>query len=300
MNGARLRRRATLAMVLALLAVVVPDAGRRVPDAVLVKVEVASGLDTEPGVVWVLALGSDARPDDRLLRSRTDAIQLVGFNARTGDATVIGIPRDSYVDIPGYGSAKINDALTLGGPQVTADAVTKLMGVAPDYVFVTGFVGFKRMVQQLGGGTLTVHSPRAFTTMAGGIRAGVNRLSGGESLALVRERYDLPDGDFDRSLNQARFLVDGLRAARIAAKEHGQLERLLSAFLQHTDIDVGPVELYRLAQAVLAVDPAKVSVCIVRGSVGYAGAASVVFPDVAYARSLVNRAGADARLEGGC
>jgi LCP family protein required for cell wall assembly len=300
MSGRRLRRRATLAVVLTLLAVLVPDAGRRVPDAVLVKVDGASGLDTEPGVVWVLALGSDARPGERLLRSRSDAIQLVGFNARTGDATVIGIPRDSYVDIPGYGSAKINDALSYGGPQVSADAVAQLVGVAPDYVFVTGFEGFKRMVEQLGGGALPVRSPRAFTTLQGSIRAGVNRLGGGQSLALVRERYDLPNGDFDRSLNQARFLVDGLRAARTAAQDHGQLERLLAAFLEHTDIDVGPVELYRLAQAVLAVDPAKVSVCVVRGSIGYAGAASVVFPDVEYARSLVSRAGADARLEGGC
>jgi LCP family protein required for cell wall assembly len=239
MSGVRLRRRATLAVVLALLAVLVPDASRRVPDAVLVKVDGASGLDTEPGVVWVLALGSDARPGERLLRSRSDAIQLVGFNARTGDATVIGIPRDSYVDIPAYGSAKINDALSYGGPQVSADAVAQLVGVAPDYVFVTGFEGFKRMVEQLGGGALPVRSPRAFTTLQGGIRAGVNRLTGGESLALVRERYDLPDGDFDRSLNQARFLVDGLRAARIAAQDHGQLERLLAAFLEHTDIDVG-------------------------------------------------------------
>jgi LCP family protein required for cell wall assembly len=300
MSGARLRQSATLVVVLALLAVLVPDAGRRVPDAVLVKVERASGLDTEPGVVWVLALGSDARPGERLLRSRSDAIQLVGFNARTGDATILGIPRDSYVDIPGYGSDKINNAMVIGGPQVSADAVAKLVGVAPDYVFATGFEGFKRMVQTMGGGALPVHSPRAFTTLAGRVRAGVNRLNGPESLALVRERYDLPDGDFDRSQNQARFLVDGLRAARVATRRHGQLERLLAAFLQHTDIDVGPVELYRLAHAVLAVDPAKVSVCVVRGSVGFAGAASVVFPDVAYARSLVSRAGADARLEGGC
>jgi LCP family protein required for cell wall assembly len=300
MSGVRLRRRATLAVVLALLAVLVPDAGRRLPDAVLVKVDGASGLDTEPGVVWVLALGSDARPGERLLRSRSDAIQLMGFNARTGDATVIGIPRDSYVDIPGYGSAKINDALSYGGPQASADAVAQLAGVAPDYVFVTGFEGFKRMVEQLGGGALPVRSPREFTALGRRIRAGVNRLSGGDSLAFVRERYDLPDGDFDRSLNQARFLVDGLRAARVAAQDHGQLERLLAAFLEHTDIDVGPVELYRLAQAVLAVDPAKVTVCVVRGSIGYAGAVSVVFPDVEYARSLVKRAGADARLEGGC
>jgi hypothetical protein len=60
------------------------------------------------------------------------------------------------------------------------------------------------------------------------------------------------------------------------------------------------VALYRLAHAVIEVKPSAVTACLLRGSVGMAGSASVVFPDVAYARSLAARARADARLEGGC
>jgi hypothetical protein len=51
---------------------------------------------------------------------------------------------------------------------------------------------------------------------------------------------------------------------------------------------------------VIEVKPSAVTACLLRGSVGMAGSASVVFPDVAYARSLAARARADARLEGGC
>jgi LCP family protein required for cell wall assembly len=293
-----MRRGAALAVVLTLLAVVVPDAGRRPADAALVKVEGAFGLDTDPGVVWILALGSDARVGEPVLRSRSDAIQLVGFNPRTGHATIIGIPRDSYVDIPGHGRDKINGAMVLGGPQLTAETVARLVGITPDYVFATGFVGFQRMVHLLGG--VTVRSRHAYTDPLVRIRRGANRLNGVESLVFVRQRYALPDGDFDRSLNQGRFLTGGLRTVRGLAARHGQLERILAAFLLHTDIDVGPVELYRLAHAVLQVHPSSVTACVVRGSIGMAGSASVVYPDIAYARSLASRAGADARLEGGC
>ena len=55
-------------------------------------------------------------PGESITRSRADAIQLTGINLSTGDATMIGVPRDSWVDIPGHGSEKINAALYFGGP----------------------------------------------------------------------------------------------------------------------------------------------------------------------------------------
>jgi LCP family protein required for cell wall assembly len=287
-----------LILVLALLAVVVPDAGRHPTSAALVEVEGASGLDTEPGVVWILALGSDARVDQPVLRSRSDAIQLVGLNARTGDATVIGIPRDSYAYIPGHGTDKINAAMEYGGPQLAARTVARLTRITPDFVFATSFVGFKRMIRAIGG--VTVRSRYQFSTPKVRIRRGVNRLDPLGSLTFVRERYALPNGDFDRSRNQSRFLIDTLGTMRLLADRHGGVEQALAAFLRHTDVDVGPVALYRLAHAVIEVKPSAVTACLLRGSVGMAGSASVVFPDVAYARSLAARARADARLEGGC
>ena len=294
----RLRRWVTLSISLAVLVVVVPDSGRQQFRASLVAVEGASGLDTGDGVVWILALGSDARPGEPVLRSRADAIQLVGVNARTSDSTVIGIPRDSYVDIPGHGRDKINASLVYGGPELAARAVAGLVGIEPDYVFTTSFAGFQRMVFVLGG--VNVYSPDSYVEPLASIRRGFNDLNGVESLVFVRERYALPDGDFDRSRNQGRFLTDGLRALRQRADEPGALERLVYSFTQHTDIDVGPVELYRLARAVLAVDPRRTSRCVLDGSIGMAGSESVVFPDRQQARSLGRRAGRDAKLEGGC
>jgi len=80
----------------------------------------------------------------------------------------------------------------------------------------------------------------------------------------------------------------------------GQLERLLVSFLANTYVDLPPDELYRLARAVLGIDPSKVTSCVVGGSTGTVGGASVVFANITQARSIVDRSRDDATLEGGC
>ncbi len=78
------RRVLVLGLVLAIAALVMPNASVRVPDASLVKVQTAQAVDHPRSVVWILCLGSDARPGQRLTGTRADAIQLVGLNLDTG------------------------------------------------------------------------------------------------------------------------------------------------------------------------------------------------------------------------
>jgi LCP family protein required for cell wall assembly len=252
-------------------------------------------------VVWVLLLGSDARKGQTVLRSRADAIQLVGLNTRTGAATAIGIPRDSYVNIPGYGRNKINASMLYGGPQLMARAVGDMVGIRPDYVFTTSFWGFARMVDAIGG--VTVSSKYAFSDplRPRGYRVGKNNLNGIQALVFSRTRKAFPGGDFDRSANQQRTLVGILNQVRRNSDKAGYMERGVMAALNNLDTpNVGPVELYRLAQAAARVNPNKFRTCVVRGGTGYVGAASVVFADIGQARSIANRARRDATLEGSC
>lgn len=295
---ARLRRWPLLTVLLFGTALALPDASPSPIAASLVKVETASALDSDPGVTWILALGSDARPGEPVLGSRADSIHLVGINADTGAATIIGIPRDSYVDIPGYGRDKINAAMAYGGPQLEARAVADMVGITPDYVFTTSFWGFSRMVWSIGG--VDVHSDHAFSYPLATIRRGVNHVDGVEALVFVRERKTLPNGDFDRSRNQGQFLIDGLRRIATVATQPGGLEKALWTFTKHTDTDIGPVELYRLARGVLELDPRLVDNCVISGRTALAGGASVVLPDLAQAHSYASQARRDATLESGC
>ena len=155
---ARALRLVALGLVLAVAAVVVPDSAVKSTEIHLVKVHRAEGVDLSPDVVWILAVGSDARPGQDMTRSRGDALQLVGMNTRTGAATAIGIPRDSWVNVPGHGFDKINAALYFGGPDLLGRAVGNLVGIRPDYVFVSRFPFFIEMVKEIGG--IEVSNPR--------------------------------------------------------------------------------------------------------------------------------------------
>lgn len=290
----RLGRALLVGLALALLAIVIPEATPAPTEVALVKVKRAQGVDLSPDVVWILAVGSDARPGELMTRTRGDAIQLVGMNTRTGAATAIGVPRDSWVSIPGYGQERINAALAFGGPELMAGAITGLTGIEPDYVLVTRFPFFENMVDDIGG--ITVTNPREFYDpylKDNGFRAGRIHLNGYDAMAFSRIRKGLSDGDFGRSANQQRTLR-GIQA-KVAARadEPGFLERGVLSVLRHTATDASPAELFRLAQAVAQVDPKRITTCVVPGSLGMAGAASVVFPDVATAR----RWGADARRD---
>lgn len=294
------RRVVVLAVVLAIAALVMPPATERHTDASLVKVQTAQAVDHSRNVVWVLCLGSDARPGQRLTGTRADAIQLVGLNLKTGAGTMIGIPRDSYVDIRGHGRNKINASMFFGGPQLMADSVGRLVGVRPDYVFTTGFLGFRGMVRAIGG--VTVHSKFSFSDpiRPQGYHRGVNKLNPFQALIFGRVRHPLPRGDFDRSANQQELLRSILRKVRAHEQQPGFMERGVLASVKNMNTDLAPSELYRLAQAVTAIKPGKLKGCVVQGPTGNAGGASVVFASVAQARRLGNDARKDGTLNHGC
>jgi LCP family protein required for cell wall assembly len=294
----RMSRLVTLGVVLAVVAVLVPDAAPRSEQVALVKVDRAAGLDVDPDVIWILAVGSDARPGEQMTRTRGDALQLVGMNTRTGAATTIGIPRDSWVPIPGYGSNRVNAALFFGGPQLLGRTVGNLVGVQPDYVFVTRFPFFEDMVDDIGG--IDVTNPRPFSDsnlLPEGFPRGRVHLNGYRAMAFARIRKALPGGDFDRSANQQRVLRGIHAAVRARAGRPGFVERGVLTVMQHLHTDLPPAELYRLAQAVAQVEPGRISGCVLPGGIGDIGGASVVLPDTAVARRYGDLARRDATIE---
>jgi LCP family protein required for cell wall assembly len=201
----RVLRGVALAGVLAVTALVVPQSSVQPTDVSLVKIRHAQGVSVGDDVVWILAVGSDARPGQDMTRSRGDALQLVGINTRTGSATAIGVPRDSWVSIPGHGREKINSALYFAGPRGMAGAMRNLVGIEPDYVMVTRFPFFEDMVDDIGG--ITVTNPRRFYDpylKKEGFAKGRIHLDGYNAMAFSRIRKGLAGGDFDRSANQQR------------------------------------------------------------------------------------------------
>lgn len=297
-RGWTLVRTPLLALVLALVVLTVPEAEVAPTKVNLVKVERAQGVDLSPDVIWILAIGSDARPWENMTRTRADALQLVGIHTDSGAATTIGMARDSYVDIPGHGRDRINAAMVRGGPQLQARAVAGLIGIEPDYVMVTRFEGFEGMVREIG--NITINNPYPFADpnlKREGFKGGRISLGWYDAMAYSRIRKGLTNGDFGRSANQQR-VMRGIHA-KIAEKrnEPGFIEGGVAAVLKHTSTDASPAELYRIGQAVARVKSRKITNCVIQGGLGQAGAASVVFPDTAAARRYGNDARNDATIK---
>ncbi len=287
----------TVGLVLAVAALVVPDSAVKSTDMVLVKADRVSRVDVSPDTVWILAVGSDARPGEDMTHVRGDALQLIGMNTRTHAATSIGIPRDSWVDIPGHGFDKINASLYFGGPKLLGRTVGNLVGVQPDYVFITRFEFFSKMIKSIGG--VWVNNPVAFDDVnlkKEGFKKGRIHLGPYDALVFSRIRHNLLRGDFDRSANQQRVLRGIQRKVHDNASRPGFVSRGVLSAIQHLHTDLPPSELFRLAQAMSQVDPAKVTTCVVQGGIGDKGGASVVLPFVDQARRFGDDARKDATI----
>jgi LCP family protein required for cell wall assembly len=293
------KRIVTLAVVLGIAALVIPDSAVKPTEMELVKLQRASGVDADNNdLVWILAVGSDARPGEDMTHTRGDALQLIGMNLKTGAASAIGVPRDSWVPIPGYGSNKINASLYFGGPQLLGQTVGNLVGIQPDYVFVTRFKYFQALIGSIGG--VDVKNPVAFSDSAlkpEGFRKGRIHLGPYDAMVFSRIRHNRIRGDFDRSANQQR-VIRGIQAkVRARAHEAGFLEQGVLNVMQYLHTDLSPAELFKLAQAVAQVDPSKITTCVVQGGIGSIGGASVVLPYVDQAREMGDMARDDATLE---
>ena len=161
--------------------------------------------------IVILAIGSGARPGEDPLHSLSDSIHLIFLNPDQHAGTIVGIPRDSWVDIPGHSSNKINSALAAGGPDLMVQTIEARFGVHIDYWAITTFWGFKSMLDKIGG--LTVNVPfRMYDPSYSGadLQAGVQRLDGAQALAMARDRHSLLSGDFGRQENGGRLILAAL------------------------------------------------------------------------------------------
>lgn len=300
----RFLRTARRVALLAALALAVPAAVQVPASISLTTVQTARAVDFSDGVLWILVLGSDARPGQDVMTGRTDAIQLVGLNWRRDIAVSIGIPRDSWVelDLPDVSEGRINEALSESrSPDLVAEVVGRLVGITPDLVLVTGFEGFESMVGEIG--TVVVDSPVAFPDNEHDlvVRRGPNRFDAGQALSYARIREGLDGGDLDRAANHQRLMLAVLAALRRQEDDEGFMEAATLAALGGLETDLGPIDLYRLAQAVTSINPARTTSCIIGGTpFTTAGGAQVLRPDTAQARALGDDARDDARLQGGC
>ncbi|WP_249029410.1 LCP family protein [Tannockella kyphosi] len=139
--------------------------------------------------------------------SRSDVNLILTVNPTTKEILMTSIPRDMYVDVS-Y-STSLKDKLTHAGNygiNTSVETIENFLDIDINYYLKVNFTSLIDIVDALGG--VNVYSQYSFTTLTGGyyISSGYNQLEGYEALCFVRERYSLPNGDYDRGINQTELL----------------------------------------------------------------------------------------------
>jgi len=151
---------------------------------------------------YVLVVGSDTRVAGQ--NARSDTIMLCRMDPQQKRVSILSIPRDTRVEIPGHGMQKINAAMAYDGPSGAVTAVSSFVGVPIAHYVELDFDGFKSIVDSLGGVTLDVPVPAYYQGVS--VPAGKQTLNGIQALTFVRDRHTYGLGDFQRAANQRTFL----------------------------------------------------------------------------------------------
>ncbi len=170
--------------------------------------------------VTILLLGIDRRPGQAFI-SRTDTMMLASINTRDNSVSLLSIPRDLYVVIPGYGRDRINTAFVYGsgvdnpagGAALAMQTVEYNLGVPVDHYFMVDFNAFIKTIDALGGIDLTVPydiNDPTYPSMDYGfdplyIPAGYQHFDGATALKYARTRHQ--DNDFYRAQRQQQVIL---------------------------------------------------------------------------------------------
>ncbi|WP_336054734.1 LCP family protein [Streptomyces sp. CA2R101] len=201
------------------------------------------------GTNWLL-IGSDSRgaltPQQRRelhvgnneVRN-TDTIMVLHY----GDhgPSLVSLPRDSYVPIPGHGNRKINEAYADGGPQLLTRTVEQATGLRMEHYAEVNFLGFVQVVDALDGVRLCLDKPLRDEKSGADFAAGCRRMNGAQALAYVRARYTDPDGDLGRVKRQQQLLgaVADEMASPDVLLDPSRLQRVLHTSLAALTVDRG-------------------------------------------------------------
>jgi LCP family protein required for cell wall assembly len=169
--------------------------------------------------VTILVLGLDYRDwSDGNGLARTDTMILLTLDPEKGAAGMLSIPRDLWVNIPGYGYGKINTAFQTGevnrhpsgGPGLAVETVEQLLGIDIQFYAQIDFNTFVTMVDEIGGVKLEVPEEIEVDPLGEAppktLQPGIQTLPGSLALAYARAR-NTPGGDFDRAARQQQVIL---------------------------------------------------------------------------------------------
>jgi LCP family protein required for cell wall assembly len=191
-----------------------------------------------------LSTGDDEGSDD------TDTMIVMHVPANGSRATLISFPRDSWVNIPGFGMNKLNAAFVLGeengggdagGARLLIKVIQTITGLTIDHFVRVSLLGFYDIAKVLGPIRVCLNEAAHDSYSGTNLPAGVSHLNARQALSFVRQRHNLPDGDLDREIRQQYFLAQALSKVTTAGTllNPFKLQSLLNAVSSSLEVDNG-------------------------------------------------------------
>ncbi|MGY1754921.1 LCP family protein [Blastococcus sp. SYSU D01042] len=203
----------------------------------------------------------------------TDTMILVHVPADGSEASFVSFPRDSFVEIPGYGDHKLNSAYAYGyyeeagedatdaqrqaaGAQLLIQTISGLTGLSIDHYAEVDLLGFFKLSEVVGGVEVNLCAPVKEANSGVDLPAGVQTIQGEQALSFVRQRYDLPRGDLDRIVRQQTFMAGMIRKmlSDNVLLDLGKQRRLVEAAADSLTVDED-LKLLDLAAQMQSVTP---------------------------------------------
>lgn len=215
-----------------------------------------------PAPVNMVILGMDARPGEGYW-TRTDSVMLLNITPANMRVSLLSIPRDVFLIVPGYGEQRINTINVLGeqetegyGPELVKASFEESFGVEVDHYIRLNFDDFAAIIDAAGG--IDIDVPRliiddAYPTADGGtisirFEPGTQHMNGERALQYARTRHQ--DSDYERTKRQQQ-VVNALIKKISSPRGAIYVPRVLNAILAHTDTDLSTWDMIKIGPALV-------------------------------------------------
>lgn len=199
--------------------------------------------------VSILVLGRDSR-DPTNDSGRADTIMLLYLDPGQKQATLLSIPRDTLVDIAGYGQDKINAAYAFGGEELMIKTVSNFLNAKINHFVTIDFDGFVKLIDTLGGVDITIERPLIDPKTGANFSAGNHHLTGEQALAYSRSR-STELADIGR-IQRQQYLFKGLIDQKLNAQYLGKIPDYFNILVENTKTDLDLLTILRYAKASLS------------------------------------------------
>ena len=233
----------------------------------------------------ILILGIDERDDDV---GRSDTTLLLTVDPKQKKASLLSIPRDSRVKIPGRGYDKINAAYAYGGHRLAEQTVADLVGVPVDYYVLINFSAFYKIIDAIGGVDINVEKRMSYADpydhLVIDLKPGMQHMDGKTAIQYVRYRDE--EGDIGRVGRQQHFMkavLDQVTSPLAIPRLPGIIAEVASAV--KTDLTAG--DMINLVKILNEVRNQGLNTEMVQGKPAYIDDISYWLPDIVSLRQYM-------------